>query len=318
MEELTLDHLVLRYCRQIVMQAMDHVRSRMREENLPALKRQVQNVHIEKSELNLTRAIDQEAEDLIVEALRFKFAKLPGVKAYTVFSEELGIETFPEGASEADADLVVFVDPIDGTEFVEALQGGWSLIAVYDRRENDVIAAVAGDIFLDRIYWASRSGYAECLDFITHSWFRLDGGAPAQPKSCLAGARVNVLTTKVNRYRALSEQTALMDAIREQDGRVNLSWGSNTIIQVAAGYADVAIEFARGFATYDILPGLYIGLKTGLTILDLHGNPITSQLNLDEIFAAFRMDAKHPKRTPFVAAMNPALAEQVIRLLKTA
>jgi len=162
-----------------------------------------------------------------------------------VFSEELGIQTFPEGASEAEADLVVFVDPIDGTEFVEALQGGWSLIAVYDRRENDVIAAVAGDIFLDRIYWASRSGYAECLDFITHSWFRLDGGA--QPKSCLAGARVNVLTTKVDRYRALSEQTALMDAIRVQDGRVNLSWGSNTIIQVAAGYADVAIEFARGF-----------------------------------------------------------------------
>jgi hypothetical protein len=31
---------------------------------------------------------------------------------------------------------------------------------------------------------------------------------------------------------------------------------------VAADYADVAIEFAKGFATYDILPGLYIGLKT--------------------------------------------------------
>ncbi len=314
MEDLTLDHLVLRYCRQIIMQAMDHVRSRMRNENLPALKGQVQNVHFEKSELNLTKAIDQEAEDLIIEALRFKFAKLPGVKAYTVFSEELGIQTFPEGASEADADLVVFVDPIDGTEFVEALQGGWSLIAVYDRRENDVIAAAAGDIFLDWIYWASRSGYAECLDFITHSWFRLDGGG--QPRSSLAGARVNVLTTKVDRYQALAEQTALMDAVREQDGRVNLSWGSNTIIQVAAGYADVAIEFAKGFATYDILPGLYIGLKTGLTILDLQGNPITSQLNLDEIFTAFRKDAKHPKRTPFVAAGNAALAEQVIGLLK--
>jgi len=65
MEELTLDHLVLRYCRQIIMQAMDHVRSRMRDENLPALRRQVQNVHIEKSILNLTKAIDQEAEDLI-------------------------------------------------------------------------------------------------------------------------------------------------------------------------------------------------------------------------------------------------------------
>jgi glycosyltransferase involved in cell wall biosynthesis len=40
---------------------------------------------------------------------------------------------------------------------------------------------------------------------------------------------------------------------------------------VAAGYADVAIEFAKGFATYDILAGFYIGLKSGLTILDLSG-----------------------------------------------
>ena len=187
-------------------------------------------------------------------------------------------------------------------------------MAVYDRRAGEVIAAVAGDIFLDRIYWASKSGYPEGLDFITHSWFRLDGG-PA-PKTSLQDARVNVLTTKVDRYQALSEQTALLNAIREADGRVNLSWGSNTIIQVAAGYADVAIEFAKGFATYDILPGFYIGLKTGLTILDLKGNPITTHLDIDDIFATFRRDPKHPKRTPFVASKDPALAEQVVRLLK--
>jgi len=47
------------------------------------------------------------------------FTKLPGVKAYTVFSEELGIKTFPEGASESEANVVVFIDPIDGTEFIE-------------------------------------------------------------------------------------------------------------------------------------------------------------------------------------------------------
>ena len=314
MTELTLDYLVLRYCRQIIMQVMDHVRSRMREENLPRLKCRVENPHIEKSEQNLTKAIDREAEDVILDALQFKFAKLPGGKPYTVFSEELGIKTFPEGAKETDADLVVFVDPIDGTEFVESLQGGWSLIAVYDRQVNDVIAAVAGDIFLDRIYWASQNSYPECLDFITHSWFRLDGGVG--PKTSLQGARVNVLTTKVERYRALSEQTALMNAIREADGRVNLSWGSNTIIQVAAGYADVAIEFAKGFATYDILPGLYIAQKAGLKIIDLNGNPVTTRLDLDDIFATFRRDPKHPKRTPFIAAKELTLAEQVLKLLK--
>ena len=124
MAELSLDHLVLRYCRQVIMQAMDHVRSRMREENIPYLRRCVQNPQVQKSEQNLTKAIDQEAEDLIVSTLQYKFAKLPELRAYTVFSEELGIKTFPEGAREAEADLVVFIDPIDGTEFVEALQGG--------------------------------------------------------------------------------------------------------------------------------------------------------------------------------------------------
>lgn len=313
MDELTLDHQVLRYCRQIILKTMDHVRGAMRGERRLQLKHAVGDPHIQKSELNPTKGIDREAEDLILAALQKKFTKLPGIKAYTVFSEELGIQTFPEGTPETDADLVVFIDPIDGTEFIEALQGGWSLMAVYSRRTNDVIAAVAGDIFLDRIYWAAGGGYAEGLDFITHSWFRLDGGV--EPKASLAGARVNVLTTKVDRFRALSDQKELLDAINQNDGRVNLSWGSNTIIQVAAGYADVAVEFAKGFATYDILPGLYIGLKSGLTIIDLNGNPITTRLDLDEIFAAFRKDARHPKRTPFIAARNPALAEQVLRLL---
>jgi fructose-1,6-bisphosphatase/inositol monophosphatase family enzyme len=97
---------------------------------------------------------------------------------------------------------------------------------------------------------------------------------------------------------------------------VYLSYGSNTIIQVAAGYADVAIEFAKGFATYDILAGFYIGLKTGLTILDLNGKPITSRVDIDDIFSAFRRDSTRPKRTAFVAAKNLVLAEQVLKLLK--
>jgi hypothetical protein len=192
MSSLPLDQAVLRYCRQVVMQTMDHVRERMREDNLQWLKCQAMNPRIAKSEQNMTMAIDQEAEDMIVAALQFKLAKLKTVKAYTLFSEEMGIKTFPEGTAVEDADLVVFVDPIDGPEFVEALQGGWCLIAAYDRRINDVIAAVAGDIFLDRLYWASSNGYAECLDFITHSWFRLDGGV-ARKTSLAGGVRVKPL-----------------------------------------------------------------------------------------------------------------------------
>jgi myo-inositol-1(or 4)-monophosphatase len=209
---------------------------------------------------------------------------------------------------------VVFIDPIDGTEFIESLQGGWCLIAVYDRRADEVVCAVAGDIFLNRLYWACRSGEAEALDFTTHSWFRLDGGP--DPKEQLAGARVNFLTTKVSRYQSVASQKRLLDAIEQEDGRINLSWGSNMILQVAAGYADAAVEFTKGFATYDLLPGLFIGHKAGLTILEPGtGQPLACRLDIDEIFATYRRNPKCPKRTPFVAANTEVLARQIVGLL---
>ena len=187
-------------------------------------------------------------------------------------------------------------------------------MAVYDRREGKVVCAVAGDIFLNRLYWASRSGYAEALDFTTHSWFKLDGGP--HRKERLAGARVNFLTTKVSRYRSVASQKRLLDAIEKNDGRINLSWGSNMIIQVAAGYADAAVEITKGFATYDVLPGLFIGLRAGLTILDPgSGQPIKCELDIDDIFTTYRHDSKTPKRTPFVAANTEGLAREIIGLL---
>ena len=304
---------ILRYCRQIVLKAMNHVRATMRGSKRLRLKEAIENIDVAKDGSNLTKAVDKEAEDLIIAALVKKFKKIKGIKAFTVFSEELGIHTFPEDASEADSDLVIFIDPIDGTEFIESLQGGWCLMAVYDRKANEVIATVAGDIFLDRLYWASKSGSPEALDFTTHSWFKLDGGP--NPKTDLAGARINFLTTKVSRYQSVAKQTRLLDAIKENNGRINLSWGSNLIIQVAAGYADAAVEFTKGFATYDILPGFYIGKKAGLTILDMKGNPIDTTLDIDEIFDTYHRDSTKPKRTKFVAAKEETLARKVLELI---
>lgn len=315
MTDSTLERDVLRYSRQIVLKAMDRVRTSMRGSDRLTMKEAVESPETDKSEENLTKAIDKETEDLMLAAVRKKFAKIRSLGGFTLFSEEKGICSYPlnEGGG-ADADLVVFMDPIDGTEFAETLQGGWCLMAVYDRSTDGVLVAVAGDIFLDRLYWASRSGDAEALDFITHSWFRLDGGP--NPKATLEGARINVLTTKVDRYLAIAGQAALLEELRRAKARINLSWGSNSIIQVAAGYADVALEFAKGFATYDILPGLFIAEKAGLTIIDPEGRPVTSTLDLDAVFSAYRKNPKKPLRTPFIAAKNPALAQRVAELLQ--
>lgn len=150
---------VLRYCRQTVLKAMNGVRAAMRGSNRLSLKKGVRAERAEKCELNPTKGIDVYAEDLILEALTNKLQKIEGIKAFTVFSEELGIRTFPEGVAEEQADLVIFIDPIDGTEFIETLQGGWCLVAVYDRKANQMVCAVAGDIFLNRLYWASAAGW---------------------------------------------------------------------------------------------------------------------------------------------------------------
>ena len=110
MAQLELDQLVLRYCRQVIMETMDHVRSTMRGANIASMKHRADNPTIRKSEENPTKTMDLEAEDLIVGSLQQKFARFPEIGVYTVFSEELGMRTFPAGASEAEAKLVVFVD----------------------------------------------------------------------------------------------------------------------------------------------------------------------------------------------------------------
>ncbi len=305
---------ILRYLRQVVMKAMDRIRNRMRGSERLLLKGTIASSAATKAESNLTKGVDREAEDLILDSLLKKLPRMKGVERLAVFSEEAGIMTHPEGLDPDESEWVAFIDPVDGTEFVETLQGGWCLLALYNRVADRVEAAVAGDIFLNRLFWASHGGEAECIDFATHSWFRLDGGP--DPKKSVAGARINFLTTKVDRFLAVSRQTKLLEAMKAGDGRINLSWGSNTILQVAAGYADAAVEFDKGFATYDILPGIFIGEKAGLTMLDLDGNPLTSKIDIAAVFAAWRADSKKPKRTKFVAAKDPQLAREIVSLLQ--
>lgn len=305
---------ILRYLRQVVMKAMDRIRSRMRGSERLALKAAVAASAATKASTNLTKAVDLEAEDLIIDSLLSKLPKMKGVGSLAIFSEERGISGLSGSVNVDDAEWIAFIDPVDGTEFIENLQGGWCLLALYNRKEDRVEAAVAGDIFLNRLYWASHDGPAECLDFVTHSWFKLDGGP--DPKKHVAGARINFLTTKVDRFLAVAGRKRLLEAMQEGDGRINLSWGSNTIIQVAAGYADAAVEFDKGFATYDILPGLFIGEKAGLTIFDLDGNHLTSRIDIPSVFAAWRKDSTKPQRTKFVAAKTPELAQEIVRLLR--
>ena len=70
---------LLRYSRQIVLKAMDRVRTRMRGSARLAMKETVENLDTDKSTENLTKAIDKEAEDLMLAATRKKFVTSPVV-----------------------------------------------------------------------------------------------------------------------------------------------------------------------------------------------------------------------------------------------
>jgi len=292
---------------------MDRLRGHMRGADRLRLRDTIVTSEETKADTNLTKGIDADIEDLLISGLLRKLPKMIGVDSLAIFSEERGISCLPEGSDPDQAAWVAFVDPVDGTEFVEHLQGGWCLLALYNRADNRVEVAVAGDAFLNRLYWASRSGPPEGLDFVTHSWFKLDGG-PA-PRKKVAGCRINILTTKVDRFLAVSNQRRLLDKLACEDGRINLAWGSNAIIQVAAGYADAAVEFCKGFAAYDLLPGLFIAEQAGLTVLDTTGRPLVSTVDVPEIFAAWRTDPKTPKRTKFVVAKEEELAHEIVSLL---
>ena len=150
------NHDVLRYCRQVVLKAMDNARASMRGSDRLSLRSVVGGSGAEKLPLNLTKGTNVLAEEHIVATPKNKPVRRLGIHPQTVFSEEIGIRIFPEGASEHDAEFVVFIDPIDGTEFIESLQRGWCVVAVYDRRADEVVCAVAEDIFFNRLHWASR------------------------------------------------------------------------------------------------------------------------------------------------------------------
>jgi myo-inositol-1(or 4)-monophosphatase len=73
------------------------------------------------------------------------------------------------------------------------------------------------------------------------------------------------------------------------------------------------IEFAKGFAIWDLAPGHYILAAAGGTVLDLDGNPLSLDYGLNSQNDIAR--AMEP-RQKFVAAGSEQLAREIVRTLK--
>lgn len=81
---------------------------------------------------------------------------------------------------------------------------------------------------------------------------------------------------------------------------------------MAAGFSDAMIEFAKGFAVWDLSPGHYVLHAAGGTAVDLDG----SELSLDyDLGSMETINRAMGRRQKFIAAGNPALADEIRRTL---
>jgi myo-inositol-1(or 4)-monophosphatase len=221
--------------------------------------------------------------------------------------------------ADPDPDLCVLVDPLDTSELAVRGLHGYTHVMIYSRRLRRPVAAVVGDIYHHlQIYVAARDDQGN-----DHAWLITADGdrhplTTANDKPVSAALITNYLMRPDERFAPLARQHALLDALGQTDpdgnrwGRIGVDFGSVGLCHVAAGFTDAMIEFAKGFAIWDLAPGHYILHAAGGTILDLDGQPLSLNYHLDSLNdIATAMTG----RQRFVAASNEALAHELAELI---
>jgi myo-inositol-1(or 4)-monophosphatase len=116
----------------------------------------------------------------------------------------------------------------------------------------------------------------------------------------------------------LARQERLISALSEPGadgksrGRIGVDFGSVGLCHVAAGFSEAMVEFAKGFAIWDLAPGHHILHAAGGAVLDLQGNPISMDYGLDSLDDI--AEAMNGRRK-FVAAGSEELAREILSTL---
>jgi myo-inositol-1(or 4)-monophosphatase len=216
----------------------------------------------------------------------------------------------------SDPDLLVLVDPLDTSELAVRGLLGYTHLMIYSRSLHRPVVAVVGDIYHHlQLYVAARDDHGD-----DHAWIITadDDRYPLEPRGDkpLAGAWVtNYLMRPTERFLPLARQHPLLEALGQPDadgkswGRIGVDFGSVGLCHVAAGFTDAMIEFAKGFAIWDLAPGHYILNAAGGTVLDLDGQPLSLDYALDSLQD---ITAAMNSRRKFVAAGSSVLANEIV------
>lgn len=221
---------------------------------------------------------------------------------------------------DAEPDLCVIVDPLDTSELAVRALHGYTHVMVYSRSLARPVAAVVGDIFHDvQLYVAERDASGrDHAHVVTRDGERY-GLSQRKPKRLSQSIVTNFLMRPTERFVPLSQQTELIRALDQPDedgksrGRIGVDFGSVSLCHVAAGFTEAVIEFAKGFAIWDLAPGHYILNSAGGTVLDLNGEvvPLDYELRSHDAIAK----AMNPRQT-FVAAGSVELAREIVQTLR--
>lgn len=218
-----------------------------------------------------------------------------------------------------EPELCVLVDPLDTSELAVRALNGYTQAMIYSRSLSRPVAAVIGDIYHHvQLYVASRSANGTDHAFAVTT----DGArfplAQREPRKLSESIVTNFLMRPAERFVPLSQQSGLMRALDEpgadgkRRGRIGLDFGSVGLCHVAAGFTEAVVEFAKGFAIWDLAPGHYVLEAAGGVVLDLDGVPLTLDYGLNSQSDIAR--AMQP-RQKFVAAGSEQLAQEIVRAL---
>ncbi|MDI6102012.1 inositol monophosphatase family protein [Actinoplanes sp. NEAU-A12] len=243
---------------------------------------------------------------------RYRELLTPILGSFVYASEEAEPEVIGDNP---DPDLCVLVDPLDTSELAVRGLLGYTHVMVYSREAAQPVIAVVGDIFHHlQLYVGARDDQGVDRAFVITADAETFELKQRSKKKLSESLVTNFLMRPGERFLPLSQQTHLMEALDtpgedgKSRGRIGVDFGSVSLCHVAAGMTEAVIEFAKGFAVWDLAPGHYILHASGGTVLGLDGNPVP----LDYGFDSFTDVAKAmDRRQRFVAAGSLDLATEI-------
>jgi fructose-1,6-bisphosphatase/inositol monophosphatase family enzyme len=247
---------------------------------------------------------------------RYRELFTPALGSFVYASEEADPVVI---GPDADPDLVVLIDPLDTSELAVRALHGYTHVLLYSRSLARPVGAVVGDIFHHvQLFIASRQP-----DGADHAWLVTADGQrrglrPRAPVPLSQALVTNYLMRPAERFIPLSRQSRFLAALGEAGpdgkawGRIGVDFGSISLCHVASGQADATVEFAKGFAIWDLSPGHYILHAAGGAVLDRAGR----ELPLDYALGSLgQISAAMNRRQGFIAATGPALACEILDAL---